>query len=857
MQRRWPTSFFFFLMTFGVCAQNFIKEKYEGNPWVENVSRPNKITAGLQNIHLSLWASHGRYYDLNSRMWKWQRPNLFCTTEDLYTQTIVVPYLIPMLENAGAVVFTPRERDWQQNEVIIDNDGRSTYYKEDNVKKKWNITEAPGFASHVGVYGDGENPFAAGTARQIKARKRNSKLSTASYQPYFLQEGRYAVYVSYQTQKKSVDDAKYIVYHKGQETHIHVNQQMGGGTWVYLGTFDFDKGSNMYNKVVLTNHSRHKGIITTDAVRFGGGMGNIQRGGTVSQLPRCLEGARYYAQWAGAPYSVVSASKGTNDYNDDINVRSLMTNWLAGGSVYLPKEEGKKVPIELSLAVHSDAGVRTDSSLVGTLGICTTQQGTSSLIGGLQRNISKMLANQLVNNIKRDIEQTFHTTWTTRSVWDKNYSETRLPRVPSAIIETLSHQNFPDIRLGQDPNFKFTLARSIYKTLLKYEAQLHHKDYVVQPLSPRNFRIEFVSRSKIRIQWNGVSDPLEPTAKPRSYNLYTAIGTSGFDNGVNIHSSDYEMELAPDVLYSFRLTACNQGGESFPTEVLSAYRAKEAKGTILIVNGFHRLSSPAQIDTETEQGFDLESDPGVSYGSTMGWAGRQSNFDKNQMGKEGVGALGYGGNELAGKLIAGNDFNYIRTHAEAIQSAQKYNIVSCSGTAVENGQIHLSQYDMVDLALGLEKDDGHSLIYYKSCKPSMQRYLSEYLRRKGRLFVNGAYLASDMNTEQDRNWLSSALKVSYAGTDDNSSLSMVSGMGLQFDVYRTINEEHYGAYLPDIFSPTDGAFTAMTYANGGTAAVAYSGNGYRTFTMAFPWECIKDKMMRNKIMRGIIAYLFK
>ena len=57
---------------------------------------------------------------------------------------------------------------------------------------------------------------------------------------------------------------------------------MGGGTWVYLGTFEFDKGNSINNSVVLTNHSSHRGIVTTDAVRFGGGMGNIVRGGTVS-----------------------------------------------------------------------------------------------------------------------------------------------------------------------------------------------------------------------------------------------------------------------------------------------------------------------------------------------------------------------------------------------------------------------------------------------------------------------------------------------------------------------------------------------------------------------------------------------
>ena len=54
--------------------------------------------------------------------WGWQRPRLFCTTEDMFTQSFVLPYVIPMLENAGAIVYTPRERDTQKNEIIVDND---------------------------------------------------------------------------------------------------------------------------------------------------------------------------------------------------------------------------------------------------------------------------------------------------------------------------------------------------------------------------------------------------------------------------------------------------------------------------------------------------------------------------------------------------------------------------------------------------------------------------------------------------------------------------------------------------------------------------------------------------------------
>ena len=102
---------------------------YDGEPWVKNISAPVKFTHGLQGRHLSLWSSHGRFYDQKRGCWRWQRPKLFGTTEDLFTQTIVLPYLIPMLEQSGAIVFTPRERDWQKEEIIVDNDA-PYYYKE-------------------------------------------------------------------------------------------------------------------------------------------------------------------------------------------------------------------------------------------------------------------------------------------------------------------------------------------------------------------------------------------------------------------------------------------------------------------------------------------------------------------------------------------------------------------------------------------------------------------------------------------------------------------------------------------------------------------------------------------------------
>lgn len=134
--------------------------EYDGRQWVSNVSRPNTITHGLANRHLSVWASHGMYYDQSKGLWKWQRPNLFGTTEDLFTQTIVVPYLIPMLESAGATVFSPRERDSQPNEIIVDNDKSiAPSYVEFEDKGRWSTTSHKGFSYHAGHYDNSENPF--------------------------------------------------------------------------------------------------------------------------------------------------------------------------------------------------------------------------------------------------------------------------------------------------------------------------------------------------------------------------------------------------------------------------------------------------------------------------------------------------------------------------------------------------------------------------------------------------------------------------------------------------------------------------------------------------------------------------
>lgn len=832
------------------------KTEYEGAPWVMNDSRPYFVSHGLFDRHLSLWASHGRYYDGKKDRWKWQRPNLFGTTEDLFTQTIVIPYLIPMLENAGAVVFTPRERDWQKNEVIVDNGGRG--YVEDSGKETWKTAQEKGFAYHARTYRDGENPFTQGTARAVKATKK-ADVSWASYQPNIPQGGKYAVYVSYQSLKNSVSDAQYIVMHKGQRTVFKVNQQMGGGTWVYLGTFDFDRGNNEFNRVVVTNSSSESGVVTTDAVRFGGGMGNIERGGSCSGMPRCLEGARYSAQWAGAPYSVYSSKNGSDDYGDDINVRSNMTNWLAGGSTYVPTLEGKKVPIELSLAVHSDAGYTTvNDSIIGSLAICTTSFNDGRLNSGVSRMVSHDFADSLLTGLQRDISGKYRK-WTRRYLWDRNYSETRKPEVPSAIIETMSHQNFADMRRGLDPNFRFTLARSLYKTILRFVNGNHSVPSVVQPLPVSNFRIERNSSGGLRLSWIAEKDEQEPTAVPTSYIVYTSEDGMGFDNGTVVYTSSFDFEAKKGVNYCFKVTALNRGGESFPSETLAAYLSKSAHAKdILVVDGFSRLSGPAVVDDYSRQGFDMGSDIGVSYGLTAGWNGRQQCFDKSRAGSEGEGSLGYCGDELAGRFIMGNNRDGSVCHVKDMAMSGAYNVVGCSLEALDNNLVKLDHYNLVDIAFGLQRNDGHSLVVYKTFSETLQSKLKSYAKSGGRILVSGAYVGSDMTQPHERSFMSDVLKTTFTGTDTNAGNNMVDGLGLSFDIIRQINDRHFAATSVDRIAACDGrSFAAMRYQDGSTAGVAYDGTDYKSFVMGYPYECINNVRTRQQVMKGLLGFLLK
>ena len=859
--------------------------EYRGNAWVKNISKPFEPTKGLADRHLMINASHGRYY--GAGRWRWQRPELFCTTEDLFTQSFVFPYLIPMLENAGAVVATARERDAQTAEAVVDNDEPSqqgTYAELSQPDYSWTAAGAShGFAPPSGLLNDSIQPFQNGTARQATTTMRNSRLAQATWTPRIPRTGKYAVYVSYTSQPNSVSDARYTVYHKGGRTQFRINQRIGGSTWVYLGTFTFDEGENREGRVVLTNHSDYRGVVTADGVRFGGGVGQTERGhaGT-SGLPRRLEGARYYAQWAGLPDTLFNTEGGTNDYNDDIRSRSLMTNYFGGGSIYQPGTRGMGVPFELSLAVHSDAGIRRDGEVYGTLGICTTtdSEGQTNYISGLSRQASSDFASTLIRSAVEDMSKKYGIQWTQRELWDRNYGESRTPNVPAAILETMSHQNFGDMKYGHDPDFKFFFSRSIYKAILKYVRFEHGKrDYAVQPLPPHRFSAMLTAEGNALLRWKATPDSTEETAMPTGYIVYTKVGDEDFDNGrlVEGEATSFEMPVSEGLIYSFRVAAVNRGGESFPSETLSVYRTPGAKKSVLIVNGFDRVSGPARVERNDSLGFDLKEDIGVARGETMALCGPQLNFAARNAGTEGPDGLGYSTDELVGAIIPGNTFDYPVLHGEALAATQGCSFASASREAFEEGDVDASGFSMIDYIAGLQRDVAYNFKRYKVFTPAIRQRLQHYIEGGGRVLVSGSFIGTDLTTAEERDFAARILHYVPAGTARADSTDFVNGLSLRIPLRRVhtladfLGEKSapekngrrlYMLQAPDAILPAQpgsetslSTFTAFAYGSGASAGVAWRGSNARVIAMGFPFESISGAEIRAQVMKALVSFL--
>lgn len=867
--------------------------------------REHPITKGLDNRIIALWPGHGKYYDQTQQRWQWQRPRLFGTAEDLFTQGFVIPYLMPMLEKAGAYVMSPRERDTSSTEIIIDTDGSPEgdfFMTEDRYNWKEGAPGS-GFAYPSEPLCDGANPFCMGTSETVATvvEDDEERASTAVWNATLPTRGRYAVYVSYTSHPNSATDARYTITHLGGSTQVYVNQQMGGGTWVYLGHYDFAKGKQQHPIIVLSNISAdNDAVVSADAVKIGGGTGNVARAPksvknkqlcpVTSGVTRFTEGARYWLQWAGMPEKVYTESSGTDDYTDDYKCRALWVNYLAGGSPMLPDSIGLKIPVDMALAFHTDAGITDDGSVVGTLGIYSSDSG--NLLGdGRSRLDCRTLAEAVTDQVATDLRALHTPSWTLRGNRDRKYYEIRETKVPAMIIELLSHQNFNDMKFGLDPVFRFDVARAIYKGILRFLSRRYDVPYAVQPLPVRHFAIKAGGGGKYRLTWRPTADTLEVTAYAKYYIVEERIDNGAFHPVATVDEPQLDIAVTDAHIHSYRIIAGNDGGTSFPSEVLALYDDGTGIPGVNIVNGFTRVSAPDDFYAGEFKGFNHTADGGVPDVEDIITTGYQYDYrPASEYLNNDTPGFGASRGNLAGIALAGNTHDFVYLHGRAVKAAGK-GFVSSSADAFADDMIlspigSASNPPVVDLILGKQKEilpgDGSRGTQFKAFPEQLQRRIEAYCLQGGSMMVSGAYIATDLF---DNRFADTAVKdadcrfaSSVLGYDlllgKGSVDGKVSAVPSPFNPFGSLTHYTFGVSpsshcyaveSPDAIRPvgTDAA-TALRYDESGLSAAVMldrafetaDGLGsYRVFSIGFPFETIADEQSRNNLMKDILGFL--
>jgi hypothetical protein len=477
------------------------------------------------------------------------------------------------------------------------------------------------------------------------------------------------------------------------------------------------------------------------------------------------------------------------------------------------------------------------------------------------------------SQIVRDLKIKWDPAWNRRGLWDRMYSEAWRPNVPSALLELFSHQNLLDVKFYHDPEYRFDVSRSIYKSMLKFISIQNNQEFIIQPLPVNHFQIEISGENQITLSWQPQLDSLESTAIPEKYIIYSSINDNGFDNGVLVNGNKYLIDnIEPNEIYNFKVTAVNEGGESFPSEILSIGLNPVNPSPILVINGFDRVSGPALIETDKFAGFANFIDAGVPDKYSLDYTGEQFNFTPpSKWTDDDSPGFGSSYGEFETTVIPGNTFNYPYIHGKSIMNAG-FSFVSCSDESIIDDKIDLKSYKIIDIILGEEK----STDYPKTKKSkrfevfprTLQYKINDFLNNGGNLFISGSYVASDLYTQDvdsaNINFALNTLKIRLR-TNHAAKLGEVTIVDTNFDkslygfAFNTnYDTTIYAAEAPDGIEPSDSLVrTFLRYSeNNISAGVIYNGN-YQLIATGFPFGTIIDENYRNKFMKNILEYLKK
>ncbi|HEY5909043.1 MAG TPA: fibronectin type III domain-containing protein [Verrucomicrobiae bacterium] len=773
-----------------------------------------------------IFTSAGHGWAWNGSAWALGRPLLNSMTEDygnLDQMTMFVYYCF----NAGATVVSMRPVGHQTNEVVLDNTSPAVTW--------------------AGEWADSSSTVYYGQAGAVPYRFATistNETATATYAPTIPSAGFYPVY-SWVLSGANRTNQLYRINHTGGQSLVRVPHHMVGNGWVYLGTYSFNAGSNAVTGAVVISNlgegTNVTGVAIADAVRFGNGMGDVDRGGGVSGYPREEECSRYWVQRSlGQGQSSTLYDSPTLSDSDD-NVRTPIRM-----AVEMNREAAGDMFQRLYVGFHSNAGGgRGVLGLYNDPTISPTVETNSNTPN--QYRLAQMLGTEVNNDMSvigvPPLEQAWYNRGGNIAYARTDYAfgeinnNTISNEFDASMVEVAFHDNVSDAKLLCDSKARNWVARASYHGVVRYMNQFAGVPMNLLPEPPFNVRAA-ASSGAVVISW-AVPVVQGGSGAPTAYVVYQSSDGYGFGSPVSVEGAGATSlaltNLTAGTDYYFRVAAVNAGGESFPSETVGCRRSSNPfSSRILFVNGFTRF----------DRTLNLRQTPTPQQYRPPGHDGNSGTMDR-----------------VLPRRV--NAFDYVVPHGKAIAAASLMGFDSCQVQAVTNGTVNLADYQIVVWAAGNQSAADQTF------NPAAQAKVSAFLAGGGNLYVSGADIAWDLDrasgpTASDRDFLHNQLHAALNSDTNNDSgvytFSAAAGSIFGGNAAGLFDDGSRGIYwvaYPDALTPVGpGTVVALNYPGygGGAAAVSHDGSaeGAKVIYFGFPFEAVTASAVRNAYMADVL-----
>lgn len=696
---------------------------------VIGVDLPGSENGFLNGKEVYLSQSHGWiWFGYPLFRFSTQRGEQYGALEDFHNTEGINQFLIQYLENAGAAVFTTRERDMNPSMAIADNDADG-YYEEGDGFEDGNL----GFTD-LSPWLYGENPFQAGTTRRFPSDSNG----IATWIPDVPSDGKYALYVSWDSDESNDPSAHYRIHHNGGIIDRYFDQRIHGSTWQYVETLWLESGVDSLKVELLADSTESGKWLSADAVRIGGGMGDVERQGDLTGRPRWEGGAIQYIQFNGAPTSVYNPYWEEEDPagGSDPSSRSRWAKWEHPAGIDA-----------VYISWHSNG---CDSCSGDPRGAETYHySGNYTPVNG-----SAELAQFVQSEVMNFIHANWDSSWPDRGVRTAAYSELTPAfndEMPKALLELGFHDNEIDAWHLLNPLFRRDASRAIYRAVVGYFAMASGVEPVYLPEPPQEVAV-VQDGGTVTVSWkDGLSQ--EPYGDPpTAYRVYLSDDGRAWDNGTTVSSRVFEFDISPEQVRYVRVASVNAGGVSFPSEILSVYSVQES-APILLVSGFDRLDNAGLIE---------EYIPGVGTPLRM-YLEQMNGYDGVIPYSQSLGQLNWGFDSISDEAFITTD---------------------------------LSRYSLIIWIAGEESSVDTTI-----SQPQQER-LSAFLDANGRLFISGSEILWDLDEMGDdvdiafaETRLGALLDYDSSETYQAHGVGLLDGLNLNFS---TEDGAPYDVDYPDV-----------------------------------------------------------